>query len=214
MDLAALGTGIATVRRVETSTPLVALTFDDGPDGSFTGAKLEVLASHSARATFFVLGKLVRALPRVVRAIVEAGSEVASHSYDHPNLAHLSPSGVTLQLQRTLEAMRAAGVDPPPLFRPPYGSYNCAVLGAAAGAGYRWNVLWDVDPKDWRRPGAAAVAGRVLSAVRPGSVVVLHDWVQDTAAALPHVLRQLDARGYRPVTVTDLLAAATGGAAP
>ncbi|MEW6032254.1 MAG: polysaccharide deacetylase family protein [Bacillota bacterium] len=199
--------GISTVRRVETSARLVALTFDDGPDETWTPHKLHSLGEFGATATFFVVGHVVDRLPLVTRGIVTAGSEVANHSYSHAWLTRLGHAGVVSELERTGAAiLRATGVRTT-LFRPPYGDYDSTVLGAAAAAGYRWNVLWDVDPSDYRRPSALAIASHVLSRVQPGSIVVLHDGIPETASALPGILGELRTRGYRCVTVSELLRA-------
>lgn len=199
--------GIVTVRRIETGERVVALTFDDGPDQTQTPRKLDVLARHGAAASFFVLGKLVDQLPETTRAITAAGSEIANHSYDHPWLTGQGYAGVQSQLQRTREAVVRAGTSMSDLFRPPYGSFNETVLSAAAGAGYRYNILWDIDPSDYRQPPASVITNHILANLRPGSIVVLHDWVRQTTDALPGLLAALAARGYRAVTVSALLGA-------
>jgi peptidoglycan/xylan/chitin deacetylase (PgdA/CDA1 family) len=95
-----------------------------------------------------------------------------------------------------------------PFRRPPYGVVDREAIAAAGTCGYRWLVLWDVDPSDWERPGAAAIASRVLTHVRAGSIVVLHV-LDQTASALPAILRGLRSRGLRPVTLLELIHAAS-----
>lgn len=202
---AALQGGIATIRRVVTGEKLVALAFDDGPEPALTPAKLATLAQASAQATFFALGKLVDARPDLVGQIVAQGSEVGNHTYDHPHLTGLGYAQIVAQIDRAKEAVRAAGGGFAPLFRPPYGEFDDRVLQAAAQEGYLWNVLWNVDPSDYLRPSADLIASRVVTAVIPGSIVVLHDWVPETAQALPSILAQLASRGYRAVTLSVLL---------
>lgn len=206
-EQAGLAAGITTIRRAETDRKLVALTFDDGPDQTQTPRNLKALQQSGAAATFFVLGKLVDQLPQVTQAIQAAGSEIANHSYDHPWLTRQGYAGVASQLGRTREAAARAGVTMTALFRPPYGAFDETVLGAAAGSGYRYNVLWDIDPSDYRQPPASTIISHVLANLRPGSIVVLHDWVRQTADALPGLLSALSARGYRAVTVSELLGA-------
>jgi len=207
-EAAGLAAGISTVRRVETGELWVALTFDDGPDGTYTPAKLATLSNYGAAATFFVLGEQVDRLPDVTRQILSAGGEIGNHSYDHAYLTGLGYSGVYSELERTRQAIQGATGSPgTDLFRPPYGAYNSTVLSAAADTGYHYNVLWDVDPFDHRSPPAWVIADRVLSGVRPGSIVLLHDWVRQTAEALPTILSGLASRGYRAVKVSTLLGA-------
>ena len=207
VDAEGLTAGIATIRRVETSERLVALTFDDGPDATWTPDKLRALKDHGATATFFVVGQVVDRLPETAREIVTSGNEMANHSFSHPWLSRLGHAGVVSQLERTKEAaLRATGAETT-LFRPPYGDYDATVLRAAAAASYGHNILWDIDPSDYRRPSAGAIAAHILSRVKPGSIVVLHDGIPETARTLPGILAELRSRGYRAVTVSRLLEA-------
>lgn len=216
-EVTGLAAGIATVHRVETDQKLVALTFDDGPDPTHTPAKVHALTESGAAATFFVLGSLVEKYPYLAQQILAGGGELANHSFDHPDLTGLGYSGVLSQLDRTKQAIAAATGAPPAttgLFRPPYGFFDSDVLSAAADSGHRFNVLWDVDPSDYRRPYPDALASRVLAEVAPGSIVVLHDWVPETAQALPGILAALAARRFRAVTVSELLRHAAPPAPP
>ncbi|SEK74386.1 polysaccharide deacetylase family protein [Streptacidiphilus jiangxiensis] len=186
----------------------VALTFDDGPDPVLTRQILAVLARHGARATFFCVGHHVAALPEEVRRITEAGHELGNHSWSHPFLPDLTPAQLCEQIDRTAEAIARVTGREPSRFRPPYGSQTPEVLATLAGQ--RTTVtLWDVDSRDWARPGAERIATTVLEAVRPGSVVLLHEGAGDrrqTVLALPAVLAGLADRGLEPVTLTELLA--------
>ncbi|MFB7470277.1 polysaccharide deacetylase family protein [Kitasatospora sp. NPDC056184] len=192
--------------------PLVALTFDDGPHPEFTPRVLDVLHRHEAPAAFFCIGLHALAHPGVVRRIAEAGQTLGNHSWSHAYLPDLGPIGLARQLGHTRDALAEACGDDRPIrwLRPPYGGRSPELLRAVAESGLV-TVLWDVDAKDWSRPGPEAVAERVLSQVRPGSVILLHDGGGDrsqTVAALPAVITGLRARGYRIVTLDALLAAA------
>ena len=196
---------VTVVRRVETKRRWVSLTFDDGPDPSLTATKLRILAEFGARATFFCLGWRVDRFPSLLRQIVRDGHEVGNHTYDHPYLTGLSREEVFSQLERTHRALaNAAGVSTR-LFRPTYGEYDTAVLDVAGSAGYRCAVLWDIDPSDYLRPAPDTILDHVIEEVRAGSIVVMHDWVAETAEALPAILSELRARGFRAVTVSSLL---------
>ncbi|KJY26565.1 hypothetical protein VR45_36780 [Streptomyces sp. NRRL S-495] len=191
--------------------PLVALTFDDGPHPEYTPQVLDVLARYDAPAAFFCIGLHALAHPGVVRRIAAEGHTLGNHSWSHAYLPDLGPIGLREQLGFTADALaRACGSTRPPRWlRPPYGGRSPELLTAVAGSGLT-TVLWDVDAKDWSRPGPGVVAERVLDAVGPGSVVLMHDGGGDrsqTVAALPEVITGLRRRGYRIVGLDDLLAA-------
>ncbi len=193
--------------------PLVALTFDDGPHPRYTPQVLDVLARFDAPAAFFCIGLHALAHPAVVRRIAAEGHTLGNHTWSHAYLPDLGPIGLGDQLGFTADALAhaAASRGPRPWrwLRPPYGGRSPELLDAVADLGLT-TVLWDVDAKDWSRPGPAVIAERVLSQVRPGSVVLMHDGGGDrsqTVAALPAVIAGLRERGYRLVDLDELLAA-------
>jgi peptidoglycan/xylan/chitin deacetylase (PgdA/CDA1 family) len=168
----------------------VYLTFDDGP-GVSTSAILSILSRTGSTATFFHLGVNEPGFPQADARIRAQGSKVASHSYDHPDLTTLTKAQLTRQVTHG---------PPAKCFRPPYGATNTAVHKAIAHAGMR-EVLWSVDTLDWTRPGVSTLArtGR-LKSITNGSIVLMHDAGGDrrqTVSALPTVIADLHARGYR-----------------
>ncbi|MER6214333.1 polysaccharide deacetylase family protein [Streptomyces sp. NPDC001674] len=195
----------------------VALTFDDGPLPPYTGQVLDVLERYGVPATFFCVGMNARGHPEELARMREQGHEVANHTWSHPFLPELTRPELHEQLQRTQEAVaEATGGPTPTLFRPPYGARTPEVLGWLADTGSRV-VLWDVAPDDWTMPGAGTIARLILDAVRPGSVVLLHDGGGDrsqTVAALPTVIERLLADGYRFVTVGGLTPDPAGPSLP
>ncbi|WP_231978078.1 polysaccharide deacetylase family protein [Streptomyces sp. TLI_053] len=193
------------------AAPLVALTFDDGPHPEYTPQVLDVLARYDAPAAFFCIGLHALAHPGVVRRIAAEGHLLGNHSWSHAYLPDLGPIGLREQLGFTADTLaRAVGTTRASSWlRPPYGGRSPELLRAVAGMGLT-TVLWDVDAKDWSRPGPGIVADRVLRAVGPGSVVLMHDGGGDrsqTVAALPGVITGLRRRGYRIVGLDELLAA-------
>ncbi len=191
--------------------PLVALTFDDGPHPEYTPQVLDVLARYDAPAAFFCIGLHALAHPGVVRRIAAEGHTLGNHSWSHAYLPDLGPIGLREQLGFTADALASAcgGTRPSRWLRPPYGGRSPELLTAVAGSGLT-TALWDVDAKDWSRPGAGVLAERVLDGVGPGSVVLMHDGGGDrsqTVAALPEVITGLRRRGYRIVGLDELLAA-------
>lgn len=188
----------------------VALTFDDGPDRTFTPRILDVLRDHGVKATFFVVGNRVAAHPDVVKRMVREGHVVANHSWNHPNLAKLEPDTVRAQLLRAEDIIfRVAGYRPK-LFRPPYGSIQESGILVARDLGYTI-VNWNVDSLDWKGLSAEQVSTNVLTHVLPGSIILLHSAggegsnLEGTIRALPDIIRRLKADGVTFVTVPELL---------
>ncbi|GAA3840195.1 hypothetical protein GCM10022226_73290 [Sphaerisporangium flaviroseum] len=180
----------------------VALTFDDGPF-DYTGKVLDMLAEHHAKATFFVVGHMVNAQTGfTLRRMVSEGHELGNHSWDHPTLTALSHEALRGQLERTQEVVRAVTGTTMRLMRPPYGATDGKVAEETARAGLA-QIMWDLDTLDWRDRDSALVARRA-SAAPPGSVVLMHDIHKSTVEAVPRLLRELDAKGYTFVTVSEL----------
>ena len=187
----------------------IAMTFDDGPSAALTPKLLDLLATHHVKATFFVIGENVAEHPEIVARAAREGHEIANHSWSHPNFAKMSQESVRSQLQRTDDAIKSAIGKSPTLLRPPYGSITEREK--------RWIhdefgydiILWDVDPLDWKRPGPAVVRNRILKETRPGSIVLSHDIHPGTVEAMPSTFDELEAKGFKFVTVSELLAMAT-----
>jgi peptidoglycan/xylan/chitin deacetylase (PgdA/CDA1 family) len=185
----------------------VALTFDDGPS-TYTPRILQVLAQWHVPATFFVIGKMAAVYPELVRAEAQAGSEVGDHTQTHARMSALSAADQRAQIVDAGEAIRAAGAPFPILWRPPYGLFNSTTLSILQSMRMLM-VLWTVDTKDYSRPGVSRISYTALSGARPGAIILMHDGGgnrAETVAALPHIIASLRRRGYRLVTVPQLLA--------
>jgi len=182
----------------------VALTFDDGPT-ELTAGLLSVLERYRAKATFFVIGRKIDAYRQSLAAVAAAGDEVGNHSWSHPLLTTLTPAALDQELSDTSDAIRSVTGVAPWLMRPPEGARNAAVEAAITRHGMI-EALWNVDPSDWGTTDAGEVARKVLAAVTPGAIIVLHDGHRSTLAALPSILDGLRARGLQPVTLSQLFA--------
>lgn len=187
----------------------VALTFDDGPHAQGTPAVLDALRDHGATATFFLVGEQVARAPALAAEIVAAGHAVGLHCDRHRNLLRLAPGQVSADLERARERIvGATGVDPD-LHRAPYGIYTGEALAIVRRRGLR-PLLWTHWGRDWRAKATAdSIASEATSALRPGSVVLLHDaddysapgsW-RRTVAALPRILERVAEAGlpHEPV---------------
>ena len=180
----------------------VALTFDDGPAAT-TPRVLRTLERVHARATFFVVGAKIAGHTSLIRRAAALG-EVGNHSWSHSNLSKQSAHDVFTELARTQRAVRRAGAPTPAVFRPPFGKRNVTVDAGARSLDLL-EIRSSVDSLDWRGASSTQIARTVLTLVRPGSIVLLHDVIPRTAAALPRILRNLKARGLNLVTVSELL---------
>jgi peptidoglycan/xylan/chitin deacetylase (PgdA/CDA1 family) len=198
-----------TFNSVHVDGPYIALTFDDGPSATLTPKLLDLLAAHHMKATFFVVGQNAADHPDILRRAVREGHEIANHSWSHPNLGKMSDEAVRRELQKTDDAIFAAIGKRPTLLRPPYGSITARQKHwIHDDFGYRI-IIWDVDPLDWKRPGPSVVCSRILKETRAGSIVLAHDIHPPTLEAMPATFDQLDRKGFKSVTVTQLLAMAT-----
>lgn len=191
---------------VHVDGPYIAMTFDDGPSEKLTPELLDILAQHHIHATFFVIGKNVVEHPEIVQRAVREGHEIGNHSWTHPLFARMQDASVRAELQKTDDAIRAAIGARPVLMRPPYGSITARQKKwIYLEFGYR-SILWDVDPLDWKRPGPAVVTRRIVKETRPGSIILSHDIHPGTIAAMPDTFDQLQAKGFKFVTVSELIA--------
>ncbi|WP_395750369.1 polysaccharide deacetylase family protein [Prosthecobacter sp.] len=194
----------------EVSVPLIAITFDDGPDPVLTPRLLDLLKERHIHATFFLVGKNAAAFPEVVKRIVAEGHEVGNHSWSHPLFTQMSKESVDSQLQRTHDAIvKACGVAPL-LYRPPYGAVGATQKARIEKTFGYSAILWDVDPQDWQHPRSAQkVYNAIHKQTKNGSIILCHDIHETTIAAMPATLDDLTARGFRFATVTQLIAFST-----
>ncbi|MBD5634067.1 MAG: polysaccharide deacetylase family protein [Candidatus Eremiobacteraeota bacterium] len=214
-----------TLVRGAPTTREVALTFDDGPNPPYTDEILDVLRRERARATFFVVGRAVVAYPQTARRIVREGHAIGNHTWDHAHLIVESDAAMRGELERTSAAiLRVTGVRTD-LMRPPFGARDFAVIAEAHKLGYRV-VMWSVPlPRDWEQPGVATIVSRIVDNVQDGSIIVLHDGNRGVlcsghrvsprvcdrsqeVGATRAIVATLQRRGYRFVTIPQLIAAA------
>lgn len=184
---------------------VVALSFDDGPY-PLTPRFVQMLRASRAVATFFLIGRQVTTAYRsTLHAELREGDALGDHTWSHPDL--LLSRDVRGQLQQTLQVIRKLSGYTPCVFRPPSGAYDASVVHTARSLGLA-TILWNVDPSDYAHPGVSAIVQRVLAQARPGSIILSHDGGGprgQTLTAYPLIIKALRARGYRFVTVPELL---------
>ncbi len=182
----------------------VALTFDDGPS-PFTDRLLQILKDNDAKATFFLIGNKVAANPAAAKRIAEAGMEIGSHTWEHPNMTTIPEADIAGQFSRANDAIKAATGRTPTLYRPAGGLSNAAVRQTAEKFGQA-EILWDVIPFDWANDSnTAATRYMLMRQIKPGSVVLFHDTYSSTVDLVYQFIPVLKANGYRLVTVSELL---------
>lgn len=197
--------------RVDTNDKVIALTFDDGPSKRYTDQVLAILAAEQVTATFFVTGKeTMQNLPQA-RQLLATGHQLGNHSYSHPRMLLMSPTAVASEIEQTDAAIRSAGYQGDILFRPPYGK-KLLVLPWYLAKHNRTTIMWDLEPeKDPKvASDAQTMAAYVINNAKPGSIILLHVMYQSRQAsreALPLIIQGLKQKGYRFVTVSELLAA-------
>jgi peptidoglycan/xylan/chitin deacetylase (PgdA/CDA1 family) len=188
--------------KVKPGQKVFALTFDDGPWPQYTRQVLQILKRYNAKATFFMVGQELQRRPEIAREVKAAGHAIGNHSWDHP----MRPRDAVAQIKRTDAVLRSIGVDAT-LFRPPYGNMRNGLAKAARNE-KQAVLLWSADSDDWKRGSARSVARRIINQAHAGGIGLLHDGGGSRAhsiAALPVILKTLQARGYRFVTVPELL---------
>lgn len=188
----------------------VALTFDDGPT-PFTDRLLRILRDNDAQATFFLIGNKVARDPASARRIADAGMEIGGHTWEHPNMTTIPQRDIPSQLGKATQAIAAATGKAPTLYRPAGGLSDDAVRAEAGRQGLA-EILWDVIPFDWiNDANTAATRYMLMTQIKPGSVVLLHDTYSSTVDLVEQFIPVLKANGYHLVTVSHLLGARAPG---
>ncbi|HEX5022364.1 MAG TPA: polysaccharide deacetylase family protein [Candidatus Binatia bacterium] len=197
------------VARVDASERVIALTFDDGPAMEVLNEIIEVLAARRVRATFFVTGAELAAVPDAGRKLVAAGHELGNHTYSHRRMVFKSSGFVRQEVEDTDALIRASGHMGEIYFRPPFG-YKLLSLPWFLMRTGRTSVTWDIEPDSYPEVAASssAIVAHVVERVQPGSIILLHVWYasrQTSLAAVPMIIDELKREGYRFVTLSELL---------
>ena len=196
----------ATWFSVNVDGPYIAMTFDDGPSPETTPRLLDILKQRNIKATFFMIGQNAERNPTIVKRILAEGHEIGNHSWTHPQLSKLSDDRVTEEINKTQNAIKDASGYTPVLIRPPYGAITARQKEWIEKQFDLSVIIWSVDPFDWKRPGASVIEQRILAGARPGAIVLSHDIHKQTVDAMPATLDALAAKGFKFVTVSQLIA--------
>jgi peptidoglycan-N-acetylglucosamine deacetylase len=186
--------------------PYIAMTFDDGPHPVLTPRLLDMLKARGIKATFFLIGQNAAEYPDIVRRIAAEGHEIGNHTWNHPQLTKLSPAALREEIERTSSTIAEIIGKPLHVMRPPYGATSDYInhwINLEFGMKV---ILWSVDPLDWKYRNSARVERQILAGARPGAIILSHDIHATTVAAMPDVFDSLFAKGYKFVTVSELIA--------
>ncbi len=181
----------------------VALTFDDGPNGSVTGRLLDILAEHNAKATFFVVGERVSSHKKVLKRAYDEGHQIGSHSYSHQYFTKISDDEILKEIRDSLDAIESVIGVRPTILRLPGGSSNSHIMSILKDEGLP-SIRWNVDPEDWKYRDSEIVAEHILSHISSGSIILLHDLYKTSVDAIEIVLNELEGSDYEFVTIDEL----------
>ncbi len=186
-------------RVIDTSRPMVALTYDDGPS-QYTSQILDILRQYNSVATFFVIGQQVPGYADTVRSAVQMGCEIGNHTYSHQVLTRVGIPTIQSQIAATNNAVQSVAGVAPTIMRPPGGGQNETVRNSVGMP----VILWSIDTLDWKTRNAATTQAAVLGKVRDGDIVLMHDLYSQTAEASRSIIPGLIIQGYQLVTVSEL----------
>lgn len=190
-----------TMAEADGTAKKVAITFDDGPNPDYTEGLLTGLKERGVCATFFLLGKEVEKYPDIVADIYQNGHLIGTHSYEHVNLKNLCDEAAIEQVDKTNQAIHEITGEYPEYIRPPFGSWKCNLDYETKMI----EVLWDIDPLDWKTSNSDVIARRVIEEVEEDDIILLHDASESSVNAAFKIIDALQEEGYRFVTVEEIL---------
>lgn len=192
--------GESNPEEIDVNAPMVALTFDDGPNPEYTGRILEVLEENYSHATFFVVGTNAEQYPETLQAIALSGNEIGNHTYSHANLTDIDSANVEEEIDKVNRAVKKATGEITTVIRPPYGAYNEDVLNQLQQP----VVLWDLDTEDWDSRNAQTIVDNIITNIDDGDIILMHDIYESTAEAVELLVPRLKEMGYQVVSVSEM----------
>ena len=190
-------------RAIDPSKPMVALTFDDGPQPSVGNRIMDCLAQYGGKATFFMVGERVGSHKAEVQRMVAEGHEVANHSMNHKYFQKLGAAEIRSQVEQCNDAIEAACGVRPKLMRLPGGNVNSTVKANVNMPMIQWNI----DTLDWKTKNADKTVAAVLDHVKDGDIILMHELYSQSGDAALRIIPELHRRGYQMVTVSEMAAA-------
>ncbi|XID94891.1 polysaccharide deacetylase family protein [Paenibacillaceae bacterium WGS1546] len=197
------------ITKIPTNERLIAFTFDDGPNPTYTPQLLDIFRAVGGKATFFMIGMQIEANPHIAAAVHAEGHEIGNHTDTHPYLTKLRPEEACTELERAEERIHGITGQSVRVFRPPFFDMDDSVLSIAREKGYLCIGAVNPETRDWEMPGVDYILTHTRNTIADGSVLLFHDGYGDrsqTVEAVRMLVAELTAEGYRFVTVSELLA--------
>ena len=192
------------IYRVETEEKVIALTFDAAWGADKTKGIIDILNSYGVKGTFFLVGFWMDKYPEETKMIADAGFDIGNHSKNHYNMSKLSKDDVVYEIESVNEQIKNLTGKTPKYFRPPFGDYNNTLLDVVEDKGMV-GVQWTIDTLDWKGLSGAQIAERVLPKAKGGDIVLFHNNSDHVLDALPIVLEGLLNKGFKIVTLSELV---------
>lgn len=189
---------------VDTQEKQVAISFDAAWGADKTQGILDILKEFEVDATFFLVGFWVEDYPEMAKAIADAGCEIGTHSNTHPDMVKLDKATMKNELETSISIIKETTGKDVNLFRAPYGSYNNALLETAESLNLK-TIQWDVDSLDWKGLSASEICNRVVSRVKNGSIILMHNNSDNILDALRLLLNKLKVQGYNITCISNLI---------
>lgn len=192
--------GASNPEEIDVNAPMVALTFDDGPNPEYTSRILKVLKDNYSHATFFVVGTNAEKYPDTLQEIALSGNEIGNHTYSHANLTDIDSANVEEEIDKVNRAVKKATGEIATVIRPPYGAYNDDVLNQLQQP----VVLWDLDTEDWDSRNAQTIVDNIITNIDDGDIILMHDIYESTAEAVELLVPRLKEMGFQVVSVSEM----------
>lgn len=192
--------GASNPDEIDAAAPMVALTFDDGPNPEYTNRILEVLEENYSHATFFVVGTNAEKYQKTLRAIASTGNEIGNHTYSHANLTEIDSADVEEEIDKVNRVVKKATGEGATVIRPPYGAYNDDVLNQLQQP----VVLWDLDTEDWDSRNAQTIVDHIITNIDDGDIILMHDIYESTAEAVELLVPRLKEMGFQVVSISEM----------
>lgn len=186
---------------IDSNKPMIALTFDDGPNGKITNKILDILEENNSRATFFVVGRRLDKDAEVLKRMDKLGNQIGNHTFNHKNLAQLSKEQITFEIEKINEKLQNYIGKKSQIVRIPYGATNEVVLESVPYP----IILWNVDTRDWESRNTDSIIKEIRKKAKDGSIILMHDLYETTAKACEIIIPELVKQGYQLVTIDELM---------
>jgi len=184
---------------LDKNTPLIALTFDDGPNHN-TNKIIDILNKYNVKATFFILGTNIKGNEEIIKKLKTNNMEIGNHGYSHKLLTRLKQEKIASEFTKTNQLIYDITGYYPTLTRPSYGSTSKKIRNSITTP----IITWNIDPLDWKYHNSKRIANNILKKVKDGDIILMHDIYSATANALDIVIPTLLEKGYKLVTVSEM----------